>query len=277
MSQQSPLSDFQLPLQSSLDNPMNSHSHQQHTDTLSTAVPEKDHCGGRSSWLNKLWNATINALKIIAEPISWQNCDYSSKVYWQYCDPYSNSTFYFTSEAETYMQLDQVREYSTPDPITENMSFLASTPTTILQPDQGNTLAFFGNTVTCKFSDKGQGSRIYEVRGTARSGIPSLHSHPWDEWFYFLEGTVNFQVGNQVVQATPGYAINLPAGVPHTFQITSPQAKFLVRVSDAAAEAYLNELAEAAQSKDLTPEAVMAIGQKHHIRSMTPPTPTDGN
>jgi mannose-6-phosphate isomerase-like protein (cupin superfamily) len=256
---------------------MNNRNHSQPTDIPLPEVSAQNHRGRRSSWLNRFWNTIINALKVTAEPIFWRSCDYSSNVYWQYYDPYSNFTFYFTSEAETCMQLDQVREYSIPDPIRKNMSSSASSTATILQPDQGNTLSFFGNTVICKFSGQGQGSRIYELRGTARSGIPSLHSHPWDEWFYFLEGTVDFQMGNQVVQATPGYAINLPAGVPHTFQITSPQAKFLVRVSDATAEAYLNELAEAAQSKDLTPEAVRAIGQKHHIRSMTPPTSTDGN
>lgn len=149
------------------------------------------------------------------------------------------------------------------------MQSISSRNATIFQPHQGKIFSFLGNTVTCKFSGHGEDSRVYEFVGTASSGTPPLHTHPWDEWFYFLEGEVAFQVGNQVVQATPGYVVNLPAGVPHTFQITSPQAKFLVWVSHAAAEQYLEELAEASQAQELTPEDVMAIAQKHHIRPVS--------
>lgn len=136
----------------------------------------------------------------------------------------------------------------------------------ILAPHQSPTFSFLGNTITCKFNCDRQGGIIYEFLGTAESGVPPLHSHPWDEAFYFLEGEVDFQVNDQVVQATPGYFINLPAGVAHAFRVTSPQAKFLVLVSSAAAERYLIDLAQAAQQRSLTPEEVMAIAEKHHIR-----------
>ena len=62
--------------------------------------------------------------------------------------------------------------------------------------------------------------------------------------------------------------VNLPAGVAHTFQVRSPQAKFLVWVSNAAARTYLDELAQAAQASSLTLEAVNAIAQKHNIQFM---------
>ncbi len=137
---------------------------------------------------------------------------------------------------------------------------------TIFKPNQGDTFSLLGNTITCKFDRHVQGARIYELVGTATSGVPPLHTHPWDKWFYFLEGDVAFQVADQVVQATPGDVIHLPAGVAHTFRVKSPQAKFLVGVSNAAAEQYLKELAEAAQQQELTPAEMMAIAQKHHIR-----------
>lgn len=136
----------------------------------------------------------------------------------------------------------------------------------IFLPNQGKTFSFFGNTFTYKFSGNAQNCRIYELVGTASSATPPLHTHPWDEWFYFLEGEVKFQVGDRVVQATPGYVITLPAGVPHTFKIESPQAKFLVWVSNAAAGRYIEALVAAGRDRELTPEEVMGIGQKHHIR-----------
>lgn len=75
-----------------------------------------------------------------------------------------------------------------------------------------------------------------------------------------------FQVGNRILHAKPGYAIDLPAGIPHAFAITSHHAKFLVWVSNSAAERYIEELAEAGREQALTEEQVQAITEKYHIR-----------
>lgn len=131
---------------------------------------------------------------------------------------------------------------------------------------QGKTFSFMGNTVIYKFNPGDRGSRIYEFWATATSKVPPLHMHPWNESFYFLEGTIDFQVGNQLVQAIPGSVIHLPAGVAHTLQVTSARAKFLVVVNDAAAERYVDDLAKAAQKELITPEDMVAIAQKHRIQ-----------
>ena len=143
---------------------------------------------------------------------------------------------------------------------------------TVFKPNQDKTFSLLGNTITCKFNSNAEGGRIYEFLALASSGVPPLHSHPWDESFYFLEGEVTLQVETQTVQATPGYFVNLPAGVAYTFQVRSPQAKFLVWVSNAAAETYINELAQAAQERSLTLEAVNAIAQKHNIQFVKLPS-----
>jgi quercetin dioxygenase-like cupin family protein len=148
----------------------------------------------------------------------------------------------------------------------KNIMQSTSRSATIFQPNQGKTLFLLGNTVTYKFDDQVQGTKLYEFVGTATSECPPLHTRPWHEWFYFLEGEVAFQVGKRVVQATPGSVIHLPAGVARTFRIKSPQAKFLVGVSNAAAEGYLKDLAEAAQKRELTLPELMAISQNHGIR-----------
>lgn len=145
-------------------------------------------------------------------------------------------------------------------------SFSQPPSATIWQPHKGNSFSLMGNTVTYKSNPEGKGSRIYEVFARAGSGVPPLHTHPWNEWFYVLEGEVEMHLGERVVLATPGYAVNLPAGVAHTFEAKSPQARFLVLVSNAGAERYLEELAQASQQCQLTPDEVMAIGQKHYIR-----------
>lgn len=147
----------------------------------------------------------------------------------------------------------------------------SSVPTspTIFQPHQGKTFSFLGNTVIYKFDpdlSASQGSRLFEFLATATGSVPALHTHPWDEVFYFLAGEVNFQVENQTVQAAPGCVIHLPAGIAHTFQVKSPQAKFLISISNAAALKYIDEMAEAAQAKPISLEDLMAIGRKHGVQ-----------
>ncbi len=146
------------------------------------------------------------------------------------------------------------------------MQSITTPSATIWAPERGKTFSFLGNTVTCKFDRDGEGSRFYELLSPAGAGVPPLHTHPWDEWFYVLEGEIEMHLGDLVVQATPGYAANLPAGVAHTFESKSLQARLLVWVSHAAADLYLEELSQASQERQLTPEQVMAIAQKHQIR-----------
>ena len=43
-----------------------------------------------------------------------------------------------------------------------------------------------------------------------------LHHHPHaDEWYYVIEGSARFTVGDEVIRGEPGTAMFLPAGVPH--------------------------------------------------------------
>jgi mannose-6-phosphate isomerase-like protein (cupin superfamily) len=137
---------------------------------------------------------------------------------------------------------------------------------TIFPPNQGIAFSFLGSTITCKSDPQVQSSRLYEFFGTASSGVPPLHTHAWDETFYFLSGEVDFLVADQIVQATPGVAITLPAGVAHSFRVKSAQAKFLIWVSNSAAVEYLEELTQASQTPSLSMQEVMEIAQKHQVR-----------
>lgn len=60
-------------------------------------------------------------------------------------------------------------------------------------------------------------------------GGPALHLHPHqEEWFYVMEGTVVFQVGNQRVQLRPGESILAPRAVPHTFSAVHDASHLLI-------------------------------------------------
>ena len=46
---------------------------------------------------------------------------------------------------------------------------------------------------------------------------PKLHKHPYGEVFVVLEGAVTFTAGEDVIEASAGQVVVVPAGVPHTF------------------------------------------------------------
>ena len=46
---------------------------------------------------------------------------------------------------------------------------------------------------------------------------PKLHKHPYEEVFVVQEGTVTFTAGDEVIQASGGQVVVVPAGVPHKF------------------------------------------------------------
>ena len=51
---------------------------------------------------------------------------------------------------------------------------------------------------------------------------PGAHSHPEDDVFYVLEGTMSFLVDGRWVDAPKGSFVLAPAGVTHDFENRSP-------------------------------------------------------
>jgi mannose-6-phosphate isomerase-like protein (cupin superfamily) len=47
---------------------------------------------------------------------------------------------------------------------------------------------------------------------------PGAHSHPEDDLFYIIEGTMNVLVGEKWVEADKGTFVLIPGGVTHDFQ-----------------------------------------------------------
>jgi mannose-6-phosphate isomerase-like protein (cupin superfamily) len=46
---------------------------------------------------------------------------------------------------------------------------------------------------------------------------PAWHRHSYDEAFVIAEGTATFTIGEDVVEASPGQVVLIPAGIPHSF------------------------------------------------------------
>lgn len=85
---------------------------------------------------------------------------------------------------------------------------------------------------------------IVEGVSTDRVWAP-FHSHPWDEFVYVLEGTIEFQVGEFRASAPVGGIQALPRGVPHSLRVPEGAARYLMVTMGAPSVQFLREVGEA--------------------------------
>lgn len=60
---------------------------------------------------------------------------------------------------------------------------------------------------------------------------PGSHSHPEDDVFYVLAGTMNLQVGDKWIEAGAGSFVLVPGGTPHDFENRSSARAGMLNVS----------------------------------------------
>jgi quercetin dioxygenase-like cupin family protein len=150
-----------------------------------------------------------------------------------------------------------------------------------LQEDEGEALWFLGFLVTIKASSETTGGSVAVIEHLAPHGAGSpLHVHRReDEWFYVTQGELTFWVGGQVVVAGPGSFVFGPRDVPHTFVVSSPEARFLLVTEPAGFESFVRALAEPAASRTLPPppssppdfERLAAVAAEYGVEILGPP------
>jgi quercetin dioxygenase-like cupin family protein len=137
----------------------------------------------------------------------------------------------------------------------------ASTPTApaaspiALGPGDGEALWAFGCLITVKASSETSGGGVAVLEHLAGRGAGSpLHvHHREDEWFYVLDGELTLWIGGQVIGAPAGSFVYGPREIPHTFTVSSEQARFLLVTEPAGFEGMLRILGEPAGSLTIPP------------------------
>src|SRR5262245_40615557 len=151
-----------------------------------------------------------------------------------------------------------------------------------LGPDEGEALWFLGFLVTMKASGATTGGRVAVLEHLAPRGAGApLHVHRReDEWFYVTEGELTFWVGGRVTAAPAGSFVYGPRDVPHTFEVASEQARFLLVVEPAGFEDFMRALAEPAGALTLPPPPaeppgdpgpLVALAAEHGVEILGPP------
>ena len=121
-----------------------------------------------------------------------------------------------------------------------------STRAVIRVPGQGIELTMGGQPLV--FLVTGEDSKHASMfEWTVPAGFSTgLHVHRvQEETFYVLEGACEWQVGDELVRATPGTYAFIPPGVPHNIGNTSDKtARMFITVSPPGHEHYFEELAK---------------------------------
>ncbi|MGH3639968.1 MAG: cupin domain-containing protein [Mycobacterium sp.] len=111
----------------------------------------------------------------------------------------------------------------------------------------------------------------------AKSG-PPLHVHDHgDEVFYILDGEMALQLGDEVIVATGGQLVRIPAGTPHAFVVQSDTAKVLniyvpgmldMAIAMLGTPAAENRLPSVEDQHPPTPEQQAAFAERLHDLAM---------
>ncbi|MBE9205989.1 quercetin 2,3-dioxygenase [Nostoc sp. LEGE 06077] len=132
-------------------------------------------------------------------------------------------------------------------------------PNIIMQPGEGTASWVLGDLYTFKvFSeDTNQAYALIEIVMQPDSAVPPHKHTNENESFYIQEGEVEFQIGEQIILATPGTFLHFPQGQPHSFRnINTKPAKFLCWLTPGGLEKFFREVGTPILEQNTTPPPV---------------------
>jgi quercetin dioxygenase-like cupin family protein len=108
---------------------------------------------------------------------------------------------------------------------------------------------------------------FFLAESTLAPGFPGPPPHRHRElhdMFYVLEGTLTLRLDDRTIEAGAGSFACVPPGVVHTFpNDSSGPVRLLNFNTPAGFENYMRDLADAAQSGPLTPEAIGRVASRY--------------
>jgi len=119
--------------------------------------------------------------------------------------------------------------------------------------------------VLAKAADTGGAFEVFEMTGPRDSGPPP-HAHPWTESYSLIEGTVDVFIGDKTLSGQPGCFFQIPAGVFHSYRITSEVARVIIVTSPSGAADFFKEI-----DSETDIERIVGICTRHGFT--VPPAP----
>jgi len=141
-------------------------------------------------------------------------------------------------------------------------------------------------TIPVSHADGADGMSVIESRAR-RGDSPPYHVHASeDEVFRLLEGEMSVLVDGDLRSLAAGDVLLAPKGVPHTYRVTSEEARWLVVTTNGDFERFVRAVSRSAETAALpphagppTPEQIQALGEaaaSHGIQLIGPPLDETG-
>ncbi|HJV14186.1 MAG TPA: quercetin 2,3-dioxygenase [Propionibacteriaceae bacterium] len=152
----------------------------------------------------------------------------------------------------------------------------------LLGPDEGDARWWGDSLAIIRASADTTAGRITVIDNYASSGAtPPLHIHHNEgEGFYLIDGTMTIWVGGKKIDASPGSYVYGPPGVPHTFVVTSPIARYLFITEPAGFDRFVRSVSTVAERLVLPPpsaqraedpELMARVAAEYGIEILGPP------
>jgi mannose-6-phosphate isomerase-like protein (cupin superfamily) len=142
--------------------------------------------------------------------------------------------------------------------------------------DEGTALWVLGGLYEVKVSADESGGRMTVMEFTVPVGMaPPPHTHEQAEVVYVLEGTANFHISGETVEAGPGSCMYFPAGTPETFEPTGPgPVRVLVVYTPGGMDKFFSMFGETAATRTVPPapdsppdvERLISIGAQYGLK-----------
>lgn len=161
------------------------------------------------------------------------------------------------------------------------MTTIQSTKALVVARDQGRALWHLGALMTFKALGGETGGQFWALEGYAdhHMAVP-LHVHARDDEVWFvIEGEIRFHVNGSVYTGGPGTFAYIPHGVPHTFEVISPTARWFGVGLPAGLDQWFFETGVPAQALTLPPlpdsppdvEAIVTSLRAYGTETVGPP------
>jgi quercetin dioxygenase-like cupin family protein len=106
---------------------------------------------------------------------------------------------------------------------------------------------------------------------------PPAHTHPGTETVYVVEGTLNYNIDGEQIEAGPGSLFYIPEGTVECFQPTTT-VRLLITYAPGGIDKFFAEAGEVALSREVPPppsgppdvERLVAIGARHGMLIQPP-------
>jgi quercetin dioxygenase-like cupin family protein len=139
----------------------------------------------------------------------------------------------------------------------------------LVRANQGRTLYAFGETLVILLDGKQTGEKFTAFLSISPpGGGPGPHYHEReDEWFYIVEGRVDFFINGTWTELSPGDCVYSPRGSVHAFKNnTDEPIRVFINIEPSGIEHFFAEAAEewAKPKRDMSRIITIAEKYGHH-------------